>query len=396
MTKVVVILGAGASHGIVSSTQEITDKLLDYAIPQNDDPFSPRYNTNPQTYFKILQERLGGRVTFEQLLDEALKQAKGNRHLNDSAPHITAVLQGSYLAALTIYEDMEKARKKQELESSPSVLLLNRLSASTPLTIGTLNWDSLPLHCSPHWYDGYIHDDTNESKFDRNFQEKCEESHYRLFWLHGSIHFNRPSPEELMENPRDFAFRWFKDANYALHRWNQGLSSGPMGDLTPQFPVITAGNKPNQLFTRPFFDYWTTLFKHLLETSALVVIGYSGGDDHLNGLLTEASRYNDRLSLVVWINKENELNAHVEQKLCSTLAKIFQEPAYLYVNPCTHHGQRVDLNSLDGFQEFAHVPTVNHRTTWVYLNGIDHLCQCEDDLRQLEALLENVYLADDS
>ena len=389
MTKVVVILGAGASHGIVSSTQAITDKLLDYPIPQNDDPLSPQYNTNPQQYFRILQECLGCEATFEHFLDEALKRAKDTK-LPDHSRHITAVLQGSLLAALTIHEDMEKARKKQELESSPSVLLLNRLSISTPLTVGTLNWDSLPVHCSPRWYDGYSHDETSESKFDHNFQEKCEESHYRLLWLHGSIHFNRPASEELMENPRDFAFRWFKDANDALHRWNQGLSRGPTGDLTPRFPVITAGNKPNQLFTRPFFDYWTTLFKHLLETKALVVIGYSGGDDHLNGLLTEASRYNDRLSLVVWINKENDLNTHVEQKLCSTLAKVFQEPAYLYFNLCSHHGQRFDLESPEGFQRFAHIPTVNHRTTWVYLNGVDHLCQCEDDLRKLETLLENV------
>lgn len=352
--KIVVVLGAGASWRIAPSTHELTGILRKMWIPVTDNPRSCRYNDSPRRLFDELDPH--GTKQFEELLAIALTKAEYPSPMYDES-WATAFGQGSQRIVLEIITKMKNYQMTGVKASS--VKLLNLL-ADHPTTIASLNWDDLPLGSNGSWYDGYNHD-LDQSVFDPEFLWVFPAHHHRLLWLHGSIHFNRPSVKDLMHNPVDFAFRWFKNPDEALRGWVQGLERDPMGNFVPQLPVVLGSHKPAQIFVRPFFDYWGALYQDLLKTEILVIVGYSGNDLHLNTLLAEALRYNPTLRDIIWINCfKGSLHA-ADCFLGKTLPVIFRDVDYLYTS-------LKPLGSIEGFQV---VQEARGRKTWVALQGID-------------------------
>lgn len=352
--KIVVVLGAGASWGIAPSTQDLTGILREMWIPVTDNPYSYRCNASTRRLFEQLDPH-GGKQ-FEELLAITLTHAENSSRTSND-PWTTAFVQGSHRMANEIVGKMTAYHSSGAKASS--VKLLNLL-VDLPATIASLNWDDLPLDSNGSWYDGYNHD-MAQSVFDPEFLWAFPDHHHRLLWLHGSIHLNRPSVEDLRHNPVDFAFRWFKNPDAALQGWVQGFELDPSGHMVPQLPVILGSYKPAQMFVRPFFDYWSALYQDLLKTEVLVIAGYSGNDPHLNTLLAEALRYNPRLRDIVWINKfEGSLDA-ADRFLGEMLPVIFRDVDYFFMS----------LNRLDSLQGFQIVQERRGRKTWVALQGID-------------------------
>jgi len=352
--KIVVVLGAGASWGIAPSTPELTGILRRMWIPVTDNYRSCRYNDSARRVFDELDP--DGKKQFEELLAMALTMAESPSPTYDES-WTTAFGQGSQRIALEIVNKMKNYQVTGVKASS--VKLLNVL-ADHPMTIASLNWDDLPLGSNGSWYDGYNHD-VDQSVFDPEFLWEFPDHHHRLLWLHGSIHFNRPSVKDLMDNPVDFAFRWFKNPDEAVYGWVQGLERDPMGNLVPQLPVVLGSHKPAQMFMRPFFDYWGALYQDVLKTEILVIAGYSGNDLHLNTLLAEALRYNPKLRDIIWINKFNGSLDVADRFLGQTLPVIFRDVDYLFMS----------LNPLDSIDGFQVVQEARGRKTWVALQGID-------------------------
>lgn len=357
--KIVIILGAGASWGIAPSTADLTKRLREMQIPLSDNVNSPDYNQEPQPLFETLDP--SGKKLFEELLAEALTRGETFPVSRDNR-WITAFAQGAQAMALEVTKKMQEYAKRPCGSAAPSVTLLNLLGTYAT-TVASLNWDDLPLHSNVMWYDGYEHT-KEESRFDPEFLWNFNRHKHRLLWLHGSIHYNRPAVEELRKNPVDFAYRWFLDAESALHGWSQGLETDPSGHLIPQFPIVTGSYKPAQMFSRPFFDHWSALYKDLLKTEVLMVVGYSGQDPHLNSLMAEAIRYNARLRDVVWINKASEPVDQTDIELGKTLPIVFRDVEYLFPS-------LKPLTSLHELQLLHSSKT--GRRTWVALGGIDEL-----------------------
>ena len=68
--------------------------------------------------------------------------------------------------------------------------------------------------------------------------------------------------------------------------------------LTTSLPST---KKVLQVFHRPLFDYWTVFYQALMEMPNLLVIGYSGHDEHFNRLLQEAAQHNSQLRRIIWV-----------------------------------------------------------------------------------------------
>jgi hypothetical protein len=181
--------------------------------------------------------------------------------------------------------------RPQDKREAPVLSVLDRLTQRFPCVVGTLYWNGVVLAGSVTWEDGFRHDQVSD--FDPAFIRRWRRHRTVLCWLHGSVHLNRvfSTPSQCTVS----GWLWYLNARDALNGWFPGFQDDEQGRALWDFPVVLAGRKSLQVFRCPFFDYWTVFYEALMETSALVVMGYSGRDVHLNRFLQETLQHNSRL-----------------------------------------------------------------------------------------------------
>lgn len=290
--RLLIILGAGASQPVVPLARCLLPVVINrmYPVP-TDEPASPEYGQKYRFVLKELWQRYGQPENFERVLDLALTEAE------KSETWLTAAHQAAQRVAIKIVESL---RANSEFSSAPLMALLGRANVlADSMTVASLNWDDLPLQVPDiTWHDGFSHDSNNPQPFDVEFLNNRKPHEPQLFWLHGSIHLNRHL-EIPLTHSSPTGFRWENDPLDALHRWVIG--SNPEGARTSfDLPIVTGGQKPEQISRTPFDKYWSALAVELRRATTLAIIGYAGQDPHLNKLQKEIAD-NTNLRQAVWV-----------------------------------------------------------------------------------------------
>lgn len=366
---VVVILGAGSSAPVVPTAAELTNLIL---FP--DQSVDPVY----AELFTWINKNMQSGGNFESLMMECLRRANDpQQRPKDVELYLKAVTEGARAIGREIAQ-----RAANNQKTTPLVELLSHIIPKVEtLTVGTINWDDLPLHNDNlwNWYDGFNSHVKSDGRFSSKFLDEYQGHPHRLYWLHGSLFWHRPFPNiasilvNMDDSPlQEWGFLWGKNA---VDGW-EGYNTTENG-YKITLPVVIGANKPEQIFESPWFDYWTALYHDLRHATSIVMIGYSGRDTHLNMLVKDAVRYNAALRHLVWINYGNE--PLVEITLQKTLPWVWDYP---FVGVSAGHPDS------DGFYKLDFKPHQNlHQEAWAYMLGIGELVSQSSHMQKLLDIL---------
>jgi hypothetical protein len=301
-----------------------------------------------------LATELGGTPDFETLIAVALNR---EAQIPPGSPD-----HGKWLAAATLASQRVAKRLARPAVAvkirAPVVPVLERLTQAFRTVVGTLNWDDLPLAARVAWWDGYDHD--YGGSFAADFARHWRSRAPVLCWLHGSIHF---APH--FSNTGRPRTEWEWKPHPQPDQWEIRPARGEGDTRLLDLPVITGRQKALQILSPPFDDYWLVWAQALRETSALLVIGYSARDVHVNARLHSAVHHNRALRTVVWVTFDPAPTPSAA--LRTTLARVFDLPSYQHA-PTDSPSQGLYRFQLPAVSQLADWPE-----TWVVTTGVEGL-----------------------
>ncbi len=168
-------------------------------------------------------------------------------------------------------------------------------------------WVSLSDHRSANYYEKFFH-----------FQSEYNFS-LRIFSLNYDtcLEKNTPQDKKLERgfDPQTRAWEWrrFEPREeyqypiylYKLHGsidWERDKKQGDIlkeVDNIPEVPDLIFGTDYKMQYIDPYLFYAYELRKYSLETRVILVIGYSFGDEHINGILSQALKNNGERKLIL-------------------------------------------------------------------------------------------------
>ncbi len=190
------------------------------------------------------------------------------------------------------------------LEKDPLNELFKKLSSKSYLRLFTLNYDTLPLHSGINFVSGFKK--SSPTSLEESFYPIDIRSSYRahLFCqLHGSSRFGYnsgngdsrglivrlPDHDTALENRATTAV-----GNHLAQDGIEGISQ----------LMITGLRKADAILHEPFATYFTQLFEDLINSNTLLIVGYSGGDKHVNEIIKRAHSHRAEIGLhtkILWI-----------------------------------------------------------------------------------------------
>lgn len=271
------VLGAGASWPL-PQTAKLTDELVG------------RADANGFRLYEAVRDLLPGCRTFEDIMaglwDVATALQRG-RALPPWAEGLETLLPpGTSLSSAVKngvvggahYVTIRLARASEAVVVSHQGRVARTLARRGRLVVATLNYDDTLLSGGPPLYDGFGHG-VGTSEFEQGFAVRVRRTPRALLWLHGSVHFNIQNPFPKPDLRSETVF-WNDDAIAVTQGW-----SGAIYDDMYELPIVVGTDKPRQILRRPFVQYWSALSDVAREVDRLVLVGYGGGDAHLNHIL---------------------------------------------------------------------------------------------------------------
>ena len=254
---------------------------------------------------------------------------------------------------------VEAQRRNPPIVHSDQATICSKLSVGHGgrLVVGTLNYDDSILAGSTVFYDGFDHK-RDTAPFDDRFSERVRRQSKALLWLHGCTHFNINGGTDRLPGILLGQVFWTGDALQAARGWSGAQHNGRL-----ELPLVIGADKPRQILRAPFINYWATLSDFATVVDRLVVIGYSGGDEHLNRILQ---------NIVKW--RGAELKVVISTKAASwdeatpMLAKVFG-------SPFEKHGLRIcqPATPRHSLQQVLSLPVPTLPKVWVDLDGVEDL-----------------------
>lgn len=372
--SIVAVLGAGASWPL-PQTPKLTAIVCELCVPISDFVGSVYYQKGVVVpLFRVLQQGRPDLQTFEALMAEAWEAKRLLERGGQVAPWLShalpdlSVREASSLLATSLGQaahrvGIELKRCTDTLErrqTLPAIVpVLDQIAKVGLTVVATLNYDDLAQKGDTRFYDGFA-SSGDQRAFDHEFALQATRTQNTLLWLHGSIHLNVEVPTPGLHAtscPEVGELFWEADADRALRGWVQGFRNDGIS-----FPVVIATDKPRQLLRTPFLDYWHVLNRSLDSAATLLVIGYGGGDEHLNGILQDAVLRRGSDLRVVWCTC-----ASSETEVLSVLYRVFPT----LINPYCPREPVVVGKSLQ--QVVNPSPGIQLPKLWVDPDGVDDL-----------------------
>lgn len=345
--SIAVLLGSGASIGYFPGTDDVTRALLEWS--EFKEP--PTAGERELALIKMMEEGATGKNYFQALLELAerhLQLPKSVLHF-ERLIHFALQLDGSIPAdqrasdevtlnpclrfrndcqqfkrptingivasracdfILNHFADFITTNLEEQLRKCSLNSFFRTLSdKNVSLQIFSLNYDTQPLYSDLQFESGFV--DVNEERFQVispvSLYSKRESGH-TFYQLHGSLLFGPLPPREPYLNGTD---RYHHIARYqdisAARASREMRSSHPTHqDGTPAGSryMITGLRKADDILHEPFASYYRNFFESLISTPFWVIVGYGGGDPHVNSYIGRAQRYwlerNQRLR-IAWV-----------------------------------------------------------------------------------------------
>ncbi len=173
------------------------------------------------------------------------------------------------------------------------------------LDIATLNYDTCIEQSLPKLEDGF---EITEDSFERFNPRKLNHStNSKIFHLHGCIHYgyNRTKNANKYTLEDDFndlyKFKSYQDAS--MQWFGRSSNTTQSAEEAIIGPIITGLKKTDKVINYPYSTYYAALQNSIVENNALLIVGYSFGDLHLNRLLERIVRIHGKKRRIVVITK---------------------------------------------------------------------------------------------
>jgi hypothetical protein len=219
----------------------------------------------------------------------------------------TGMLQSAYATAvrslITTFLLRPAQNQQQTYARESLVMFIKRLAARHRIVLATLNYDVL-LDDALQWADGFTPvAGWDFAQFDPLLWRTQLPDSPLLMHLHGSLRFGF-RPITALFGDASFS----EPVRYALPETAAnsvfGTSVGPPsadGVLLPATPIVVGGHKSPKLMhnVRPYAYYNATMIDVIAAADALVIIGYSFRDEHVNAWISEYLRLHPNGPLVL-------------------------------------------------------------------------------------------------
>ena len=363
---VTVILGAGSTMDTgnpgdpkgMFSTEELTRKLIKDSYPEIIDPgsiFIPKTDsrldpkTNPPVpishsyhipIIPLIHKSLKAQyevVDFELMLhaiEQLMTFSDTVRYLGTADPfrHVLASFVEIQNRYKLLNDPMLLKNTHDSFISSIIFLIMNRiymcgnlektslplkntfdaLKKSFSLKTFTLNYDDIIDEAFPDGIDGFTDGESDTtrtigipvhlSNFDRKlFLEAVRSDSPLLVHLHGSVRFGYASyPDKIAKFGSSQ-----KAYDSIVNTVRASATDTRNGEYFGSDPIISGLNKVSKLIHNPvpFGYYYQALTNSILNSSKLLVIGYSARDEHINTWIREFVKIHGEKRRVVWISK---------------------------------------------------------------------------------------------
>jgi len=193
--------------------------------------------------------------------------------------------------------------KADQILGLPFISFLNQIGTKLQTQIFSLNYDSIPHYSNLEFETGFNIAEGKCKYFDLAGLQDSEKSHL-LIQLHGSSRFGYPPSGR--NHGRHLVVR-FDDENDALDNRRTTATTATFnqdGSSNTHRLMITGMRKADSLLDEPFAAYFHKFRAEAMKSPVYIVIGYGGGDRHVNETLHSAFEYwkakRKRLK-IVWI-----------------------------------------------------------------------------------------------
>jgi hypothetical protein len=311
--KLLILLGAGASQGNGPSTAWLTRRLL---ASRSGLKGAPVFRLIDRTLKRRLSSKdlFGGRETFEPNFEEIIQV------VDDIATHLPAEhispygssLLGPFLTLNRSLQALKPDRKRYSRYASrarefilqetkrhcdeasdpralPLVAALRALGQRARLRLMSVNYDDLPAVSAIDFYTGFV-DGQGAAQVFRPVHPWPQDRH---LWcqLHGSLLFRvRQSMTDVGRYPEIVRYRSRREA--ARRKWiDIDWVAFQDRHVAPVAPIITALRKADAIQREPYAHYAHVFREEALSCDRWLIIGYGGGDDHINTVLSQARRH---------------------------------------------------------------------------------------------------------
>jgi hypothetical protein len=342
-----VLLGAGSTIGTgvkgaggMPSTDELTRAVSSIQFPKivlHGTPFlttqtqeAPYRAADVVPAIQMVQRALlanFSQVTFELILHAIeqllpLTMAKGWSPYSDLAhPALAAfielerrhelLLDWSLLRTsrdniiLKIISEIEN-RKTNYISDPPLARFIINLRTHFNISVFTLNYDDVVDEIFDDWVDGFGDKDATVGELNgRKFQpaelaNSAQSQRPLLIHMHGSVRFG---PGRGL-----FQIVQYDNINEATNAIKSLTTSDThvRGQVITATPIISGYNKAARLALNPVpYGYYRIFIDKLLSNERLIVMGYGGGDEHINTWLNEYKTTHGERRRTVWIGLLN-------------------------------------------------------------------------------------------
>jgi len=300
--KLLILLGAGASYGYGPSTQWLTQRLL-----------APRSGARGTMLFRRIErilkrQRARRRSELElstalipdpnfeeiiQAIDDILTHMNGDSllgpfvELNDALDPLKPsyrryALYASRAREFVLKETKRCCERNGNAAERPLIKALATLATRSRLRLMSLNYDDLPAASGVTFHTGFHGDHGPYQRF-LTSQDWPEDEHT---WcqLHGSLLFR----VKMSEIPRIVRY---PSARAAIRqKWVDNADWNPYqdGHKSGLSPIITGLRKADAILNEPFATYAHRLRLEASSCDRWLILGYGGGDRHINYVLGQA------------------------------------------------------------------------------------------------------------
>jgi hypothetical protein len=153
----------------------------------------------------------------------------------------------------------------------------------------SLNYDTLPLYSSLNFETGFEQRDSGAFEVFSPRRLFDWEGEHLYCQLHGSTLFGYPSKDRDHESLPGLIAR-YPDVQTARKNRAMKTGKGHRQDGSPAATnlMITGLRKADDILSEPYASYFHRLFNEMISADAWLIVGYGGGDTHVNHCIKRA------------------------------------------------------------------------------------------------------------
>jgi len=214
----------------------------------------------------------------------------------------------------------------------PLYRLLRPFLNTHNIDIFTLNYDlisdasayALSLVSGKHWFDGF----GNPIDMDMNCGFRSDEYagwdktplYITLSHIHGSLRFAYNLSDVRMAYAEPIEIVSAQSFDIARANWTDFHDIARDDESFSFFgvsPIVSGLRKSEKLNIRPYANYYAGLANAISKSPRLIVIGYGGGDEHINYWIRELNRIHPRDGRVIEITDQTNTLNFMSQKIAA-------------------------------------------------------------------------------